>query len=106
MADIRRERDPLADINKNMHKLTAESPRGQMFNLMKQQRTNYNPFVPTGQALVDRRHSGRQLTPYQQMPNPSLPDTVPFSRRGSGRAYVPRLSNRMQKPALALGREA
>jgi len=79
----------VAALNKSMHRSTEESPRGRMFSMMKQQGSSYSPDSPVGMGLARRRNPGRKLSNYSDIPNPTIPSTRPFGRRGTGLAYVP-----------------
>ena len=79
----------VTNLNRSMHRNTEESPRGRMFSMMKSQGSVYNPDSPVGMGLAKRRNPGRKLSNYSDIPNPTIPPTRPFGRRGTGLAYVP-----------------
>lgn len=60
-----------------------------MYSMMRQQGSVYDPESPVGMDLMRKRNPGRSLTPYQNIPQPTIPPSRPFGRTGTGIAYVP-----------------
>ena len=65
------------------------SPRDFVTRYQREQFPDYDPDAGVAYDLMRRRNPGRKLTPYQKIPQPTVPPSRPFARRGTGIAYVP-----------------